>query len=310
MNKKWIKLIGNGLMVAALLYVIWQLWESRESLHQAFHGPEVILASIVVTLVYTGVVCCNALAYVHILHTVCGQSVGWRYVMPLYLKSNLYKYLPGNVMHYVGRNQIALDTNTSHAEVALASLLEIGLMVAATFSGGLLFSAKYIFQYALDFISFRMIVFLGIAALCLIGVILIFFRKRLSELFARAKMLLQKNNLIRLALVFLLLVVNFTVSGAIVLSLLVFMGATIAPSQYLAVTGISIFAWLIGFLTPGAPAGLGVREAMLSILLAGVVPQGLLAAVALIYRVITLLGDILSFLLFHLITKNKSSKKR
>jgi uncharacterized membrane protein YbhN (UPF0104 family) len=63
--------------------------------------------------------------------------------------------------------------------------------------------------------------------------------------------------------------------------------------------GISLFAagWIAGFLTPGAPAGLGVRDA---ILLAGLTPlYGGREAVGitLVLRLVTTVGDGIGFLL-------------
>ncbi len=60
--------------------------------------------------------------------------------------------------------------------------------------------------------------------------------------------------------------------------------------------GAFVISWLVGLITPGAPAGVGVRELVLLFLLKGVVAEvDLLLAVAL-GRVITVIGDFLFFL--------------
>ena len=100
------------------------------------------------------------------------------------------------------------------------------------------------------------------------------------------------------------------VGGALVLYLLFFVAGGVLLVWLVAAVGGGIdlgaraagaviaafsLAWAAGFLTPGAPAGLGVREAALVAALGGLLgePTVLLAALAL--RVVTVLGDTLFF---------------
>jgi uncharacterized membrane protein YbhN (UPF0104 family) len=62
-------------------------------------------------------------------------------------------------------------------------------------------------------------------------------------------------------------------------------------------------AWTVGLVVPGAPGGLGVFEAALLLRLGGLVPAPQLLAVALSYRLITTLGDLLAALLADLDTR-------
>ena len=45
--------------------------------------------------------------------------------MPVFTRSNLYKYVPGNVFQYVGRNKLAEDAQVSHVDVACATVLDV-----------------------------------------------------------------------------------------------------------------------------------------------------------------------------------------
>jgi len=66
-----------------------------------------------------------------------------------------------------------------------------------------------------------------------------------------------------------------------------------APVAVLA--GAGIIAWLVGYLTPGAPGGIGTREATLIALLSFLNQEdaGLIATA--LFRVVTPLGDVLLF---------------
>ena len=61
--------------------------------------------------------------------------------------------------------------------------------------------------------------------------------------------------------------------------------------------GVYACAWIIGTVTPGAPGGLGVREAILVLLLAPYCGEGVAVAAALFLRIATTLADLLSFLI-------------
>ncbi|MFP3156558.1 hypothetical protein LQZ18_19495 [Lachnospiraceae bacterium ZAX-1] len=68
-------------------------------------------------------------------------------VAAIYCKSVLYTYLPGNVMQYVSRNQLAVTDNLFHFDVVTATLLDISTIVVACLLGTVLFSIYYAMVY-------------------------------------------------------------------------------------------------------------------------------------------------------------------
>jgi uncharacterized membrane protein YbhN (UPF0104 family) len=70
-----------------------------------------------------------------------------------------------------------------------------------------------------------------------------------------------------------------------------------APEDQLLIsTGVFAVAWVIGFVTLISPGGLGVREA---VLLAGLTPAygaGTALGIAILYRLVTSLGDGIGFI--------------
>src|SRR5690606_34622535 len=81
-----------------------------------------------------------------------------------------------------------------------------------------------------------------------------------------------------------------------------------APLSFFAtitIGGAYIFAWLAGLLTPGAPAGAGVREAILLLLLNGIVANVDLLLCIIISRITTVIGDALFFLAALLINRRR-----
>ena len=64
----------------------------------------------------------------------------------------------------------------------------------------------------------------------------------------------------------------------------------------LPLAGAYVLAWLIGLVTPGAPAGLGVREMVLLFLLKGFVSESDLILAVLVGRMVTVVGDGMYFI--------------
>jgi uncharacterized membrane protein YbhN (UPF0104 family) len=54
-------------------------------------------------------------------------------------------------------------------------------------------------------------------------------------------------------------------------------------------------AWIAGYLVPGAPGGLGVREAMMVMVLSPVLGAGAAVGLSLTLRLTTTLGDAVAF---------------
>ena len=95
-------------------------------------------------------------------------------------------------------------------------------------------------------------------------------------------------------------------NGTLFLVLLQSMGGAVPAKMCGSVIGIYCFAWLVGFVTPGAPGGLGIREAMLSLFLGSLADPGLIAAAVLLNRIVTVFGDLAAYV-FSLIFIGKST---
>jgi uncharacterized membrane protein YbhN (UPF0104 family) len=86
-------------------------------------------------------------------------------------------------------------------------------------------------------------------------------------------------------------------SGLLFVGTLVLQGSEAPISMpWSTLAGAYVAAWLAGLVTPGAPAGLGVREMLILVLLAGKVPDGALLVAVLLTRILSILADVLCFL--------------
>lgn len=71
---------------------------------------------------------------------------------------------------------------------------------------------------------------------------------------------------------------------------------SVAVDQLLPLIGAAVMAWLAGLVTPGAPAGLGVREAVLLLLLSTLLSKGHLELAVVLGRLVTASGDLFFYL--------------
>jgi hypothetical protein len=192
----------------------------------------------------------------------------------IYGISQLAKYVPGNIFHFAGRQALGVAAGLPGVPLAKSVFWELGTVCVA---GGLfaplvvsvlglsgfegLGAALFIFCLGLVYLLTRQFVDKGIGQALLYQA---FFHFLAALVFVGVLVVVQSEVVIPLSLV-------------------------------LPLIGGYVVAWLAGFVTPGAPAGVGVREAILVFLFSGGVAEGTLLMAIVVSRVVTVVGDSLFF---------------
>ena len=122
--KKAIKIAGHLLMLAAAVFLIRRILRMQIDPAEMLQ-PRVIAALCLSTAVQTAVIVCGTYPWLVFTRALSGRSIPFRQAMPVFTRSNLYKYVPGNVFQYVGRNKLAEDAQVSHVDVACATVLDV-----------------------------------------------------------------------------------------------------------------------------------------------------------------------------------------
>lgn len=190
--------------------------------------------------------------------------------------SQLAKYVPGNVAHFAGRQALGMSHNIPGGPLAKSLIWELALLTLAAAQFGWIAVATltpHISHYT------------GISFFCASVVITSYACWRM---FGR-----------HVTRSFVCEVLFFTASAFVFASLAFVMLETkdLPLPQFTSIGGAFIVAWLAGFITPGAPAGIGVREGVLLYLLAGLAPETELLLLVLLSRLVSVLGDLLFFLI-------------
>lgn len=202
----------------------------------------------------------------------------------IYAHTSIFKYLPGNIFHFVGRNVVGRQSGIGHGRLAAATVFEIGLSL---FSAVLLSALIFSFAPApLPQWLFRVIAF----AFTAVGVTVLFYPS-LLEILARffpssLPMTWLPQNLSG-AMMSNFLAFCFMMIAAALMSLAI-LPTAVGPAS---ASALFVLAWLVGFAVPGAPAGFGVREAFLVVELTPLSGEADALAFALIMRLVTTGGD-------------------
>lgn len=289
--KRAVRIIGTVLALGCIGYLIFS---------QAPHLPALDLTA---PALWGGVL----LALICYLASQFAAAEAWRTILSLWqvplgprlarsqpLVSQIGKYIPGNVAHLFGRLVIGRRDGVGGGVLAAGMLLEVAFTLAAGFIVTTLLLVampEALPSLAADYPALAAFLRpLPVAfVLCLSGALAaVLLRARLRKLdipqpgpaqFAKP------------------LAFHLTTFPLLGLSLWATALAVVPDAPPDLVTCILVFAvaWVAGFVVPGAPGGIGIRDSIIVLGLAASLGEGSGLAVALLHRAISVLGDITTF---------------
>ena len=220
-------------------------------------------------------------------------------IIKIFLATNIYKYLPGGIWHFVSRfNTLRLDFSTEKAVESV--LLEPLLMLVA----GLIFVPFSGYSIAIFMICWS-------SALVFLPVFRKFLIKKMKAIKANFftkidhlndRKLVKNNQNISTkmfypykALFVEIIFILFRFLGFLCCINAFSIGSLISHGQL--ISSFSL-AWIIGLIVPAAPGGLGVFESVILFSLGSHLPEASLLASLLFYRLISTISDICAALIY------------
>jgi len=293
-KEKLIKLCGTVLVGIALFFVFHRLWANREWILKWQPTPQIFLILSFCTVAYAVASYALPIAWFRLLIWYGQPDADLRNCLSLYARTQIAKYIPGNVFHFAGRHVMGRQLGWDHAPLAAASLFEILGMLVASSAIALL---------GLTFLGVREkhISSLGIAA---IFTLTLLFPVLLNKLASRFK-LIEKLYLpgkksadifIGLLPVYLLYLAFFLALGGLFLVVVHGIAGLSDFGQAGPIITVFAVAWITGFITPGAPAGFGIREMVIVGSLSTFIGEPESIFIAFLFRIVTVCGDFLFFL--------------
>ncbi|MEW6293385.1 MAG: hypothetical protein AB1544_08775 [Pseudomonadota bacterium] len=268
--KRLLHWAGSTITILSVVFVALRLEEYRLDLNIARFGITEWATITALTLVYTLANFLLPLAWQNLLAGF-GADTSRCWAIKIYGISQLAKYVPGNIFHLAGRQAMGMAVSLPAWPLAKSVMWELGFLSVAGALFALL-AAPFVFPELSPYWAIS--AFAAASSLTIVGS-----SQVLGRHFAFA---------LGLQIVFL------SISGLIFV-ILIYLIAPSTSIYWASLTGAFVLAWLAGLVTPGAPAGLGVRELVLLYLLKGTIQEVDLLLAVLSGRVITVIGDLFFF---------------
>ena len=295
MNKKasiWIKRIGTLITILSLVFILkvavslecdFSVLKTNSALVGCFLGGSIIMCMTVYIIAY---------GWKMILVVLSKQTVRYKDAFAIYAKANMGKYLPGNVMHYVERNLFARNLGLDQRAVLLSTMTEISGLVFVSVLVGIAFEGKHLWNLLKVLIDYKYILVVLLLS-CLLVLLILAFRKKIEEI-------LKNINVKEFCKVFIKVCPAyfcFVLLGGIVMGILfeAILPDVVTTKVLLRIVASYTIAWVVGFMIPGSPGGIGVREFVLLFLLGEYFPEDILLANIVLHRFISIVGDALAY---------------
>jgi glycosyltransferase 2 family protein len=273
---------GRTLSAAAAVAVTAYLVRMRVWRTVSFNDPRLYAALAASVAMYAAGTVALGFGWVRWLRAAGGAPFSTFAGVVIYGRSQIAKYIPGNVFHFVARQALGNRLGAPHSALILSAAAETAALVTVAcalgaFGGGLPAPFPHIPRAAA----------LTVGVLCLAAAV------PLSSWLARRDPV-RRSPARRLldTLVTLLFYVPFFTGNGLCLALLLSLNHAGDSPSIQVLVGIWSICWLAGYLVPGSPGGLGVREAALVYALSGWCsrPEALVLAAEL--RLVSTLGDV------------------
>ena len=287
--KKATSIAGTILMIASLFFIgirLADMWDYLNFYILASAGTIMLLLLVVFGESFNVLLIAENFRF--LVRDLSQLAINRPLAMKIYNSANMYKYIPGGFMYIVGRSQLAVEVDElSHGKVALSTAIEGVLWAVAA----LILASIYTFDYLVLYVGQRDLHFLWLMLGLLAPVVVLVayrFRHKIKEITKglRAMMVIKR-------LMTMLVIVNFW--GMSFLATMAILGQPITLSLGFTIVGLFIVSWLVGYLTPGAPSGLGIREIVLMMFLSGIVYEDILLSAIVIHRALQIFGDLVAY---------------
>lgn len=253
------------------------------------------------------------------------QPISWRYLLlwfgesprdfkniySIYGRTQIAKYVPGNVFHIANRHVMSLQAGSKNAPLLGAATFEL---LSYLFVSALLCLAGYAFGARFEGLPISRILLVILAVVILFGLFFYFLPKIAPKIPALSQLItdLQSRNrtlgkaILSYLPIFGFMLAFFAIASLIYAFIIIAVHGSLAGISIPLVLSIYSIAYLVGLITPGAPAGIGVRETIMILLLTPYLGASEATLIALISRLVTVIGDLLFFLAALIVEKTIS----
>lgn len=308
---KSLKIIGNIITIVAIFYVIKRLMNNDYDYSQLLVSKN-IFPMLIIIVVQSVMVMTNAFPWKILVEMLTERKVPFAETIPVYVSANLMKYVPGNVFQYVGRNQLAVRNRLPHLPVALATMLDVLITVIAAAIISIFFLYDFIAKY-LRVNSWMQTALIIVGIIIVLAVFLMFlFRNQIWKKIENYSYLFSTKSIKTILIALIYYIIVLMISSLMYLIVVIYITDTPLSSQvFLQLFSAYTLAWLVGFITPGAPGGIGIKELVMVAVTGGYIGTDVITLSMVIIRILLVVADCIAFVfgkIFEIIYKTKGGQ--
>ncbi len=285
-------LIGTLLIAVSIFFISQQLYNYWQQLYLKLQDARLISIILFLSIIYalSNFFLCSA--WKNTIYIFSNKKIQNNINNHIYSKSIIAKYIPGNTMQFVSRHVLMNRLGIKHKQLISSSFAEITSLLTAS----LILIIFGHLNKIIETLNDKKIILLIILTTFLLA------SKKIKSIIK--KITHEINTKINYILV---QVTSKHICFFIISCFIFFMVyQTVNPASELKfnqLLGIYSLSWITGFITPGAPSGLGVREATITLLISNISNDSDGLIVSLAFRIITILGDFIFFAITSLAIK-------
>ena len=293
MQKKLLASLGSLVALIALGFVGQQLYNNWHKVGDYQFNLESICTLLLGAMLYSCACLLLSSAWYQILSALSSQPLSIKTLRSIYARSQIAKYIPGNVLQIAGRHLMIRRLGVAHKPLALASFIEIIGLLSASCSVTLIGST--LFGLGENYIQ-RQQLYYGLAAVAIVLLLLPIFRAISLKFIPASRNILSNPRLLRAFVrAYLEYLFFFMIAGAILVGLVYQLHGVLSIYNIAAIMASFSVSWFAGFITPRAPSGIGIRETILVVSLDKILLGGQGVLIAILFRIMTIGGDVLFF---------------
>jgi uncharacterized membrane protein YbhN (UPF0104 family) len=290
-KSKILKIFKLTIILLSFWFIGEKFWEHHNWLRTSALNYELLITIFICSIIYGLSEFLLSFAWRRLLK-ICGhKDISANICNKIYGKSQIAKYIPGNVFHIVGRHILGSQAGIRNIVLVGATIYEIlgliSISVLISFSGMIMFGLSNIYfsLYQIILILFSTIVITSLITA------LAPYLMRLRGIILPYRGIWE--TVINISKVYGFYLIFFLIAGLLLVIIVnLFLDIDIDINITAKLVVIFSIAWLAGFIIPGAPGGIGVREAVIIFFITPIIGEAQSVAIAIALRFVTLLGDV------------------
>ena len=288
-KSKILKIFKLVIILLSFWFIGEKFWQHHNWLQTSALNYELLITVFVCSIIYGLSEFFLSFAWRRLLIWFGDKDISKNLCNRIYGKSQIAKYIPGNIFHVLGRHILGSQVGIKHIVLAGATVYEIlGLLSISILIG---FGGMIIFGLGNIYFSLYQIILIFFTTLVITSLTIALVPYLMS---LRGFILPYKgigDSFLNISKVYLFYFIFFLIAGLLLVVIVnIFLDINFIITAKLVV--IFSIAWIAGFIIPGAPGGIGVREAVIIFFITPIIGEAQSIAVAIALRFITLLGDV------------------